>query len=118
MPSFNAEEQRRVREYEAPTFGYRLGADGEIEKEVFDGVIPKGWFDTPAALAPGANVDVKETSVEKMSVEEVEAGLEAPYIGYSFPKLSKELKRRTGKGAKIGTKVAALIERLEALDAG
>ena len=42
------EIQRRLREFEKPTFGYRKGKDGEIEKELFNGNLPKGWYDSPA----------------------------------------------------------------------
>jgi hypothetical protein len=36
-----------------PAWGYRGGKNGEIESKIFeDGVLPKGWLDTPASLKP------------------------------------------------------------------
>lgn len=32
-----------------PVWGYRL-KDGEVEAEIFDGKLPRGWKDTPADL--------------------------------------------------------------------
>lgn len=47
----NAEDQRRLREYREPTWGYRM-VGGEIEKQIFDGAIPAGWFDNPDCTSP------------------------------------------------------------------
>ena len=45
MPPVDGEIQRRLREYEAPTWGYRKGDDGKIESDVFDGELPEGCAD-------------------------------------------------------------------------
>lgn len=50
--------QQKLKEYEAPRWGYRRQADGTIESDVFDTYLPHGWADSPA------NVDVVEIAVE------------------------------------------------------
>ena len=46
-----AEHTRRMNAFKAPTWGFRLAEDGEIERDLFDGKLPKGWVDSPAKLA-------------------------------------------------------------------
>ncbi len=111
MPPLAAEIQRKLREYEAPTYGYRKGADGEIEEEVFDGSLPKGWADSPAMVGESKATkapDTTEPDTDKFT---------PPYGQYSFGQLRAEFKRRTGGGPKRGTDTAGLIEALEDLDA-
>lgn len=38
-------------EQDTRTWGYRL-KDGEVEAQIFEGKLPKGWKDTPAGLKP------------------------------------------------------------------
>ena len=113
--------QTRIREYENPTFGYRLGEDGEIEKEIFDGEPSEGWYDSPAdvpryaspAAPPAAPAPVPEPALP------VGGGIEitAPYGKHKFNDLRAELVRRTAKGPPVGTNKIDLIAMLEDLDA-
>lgn len=107
-----------------PTFMYRLGEDGECEKQLFDHPedIPAGrmWVDSPARIndapvrAPAAPVGKKSADA---ATEEAPAPLAPPYNQHGFRELRAELKRRTGKGSKPGTSMEKLIELMEATDA-
>ena len=113
--------QTRIREFESPTFGYRLGEDGEIEKDVFDGEPPEGWYESPAdvpryaspAPPPAAPALVPEPALPV----ETTAEITAPYGERTFNDLRSELKRRVGKGPPVGTNKPDLIAMLEDLDA-
>ena len=69
MPPVDGMLQKKLREYEAPRWGYRKRPDGTIEKDVFDTYLPSGWADSPA------NIDVVEIAGEA-PVEQPEAVVE------------------------------------------
>ena len=113
--------QQRVREYENPTFGYRRGEDGGVEKDIFDGEVPEGWVDSPAKV-DGAMADGWDNSVDlERDAVVVEApadsALSKPYEDHTFNVLRAEFKRRTGKGPNPGTNKLELIQMLKDLDA-
>ena len=137
------ELQTRIKACESPTFGYRRGEDGEIEKDIFDGEIPDGWVDSPAKVDKARDVVPVPFSTKSTTVPRTAAGMwtfddEAteipvspsatpesevadetpakPYEDHKFNVLKTELKRRTGKGPKAGTSKAAVIGRLKDLD--
>lgn len=109
MPPFDAEEQRKMRAYDTPVYGYRLDEDGDVEAAIFDGELPDGWADSPAELDGTAPAD---------DGEHVDPGraLELPYEDHRFNVLRAEFKVRTGKGPPTGTDTATLIGLLETLD--
>ncbi len=125
----NAEEQRKLREYDDPTYGYRLEGE-EIVKDVFDGDLPAGWHDSPAkcrkgrAAAPPAPAATGPEPAKKPRKNRKAAAdepppepLEPPYHGYSARLLSREIKRRNGKGPLPGTTKPEMVEALIASDA-
>jgi hypothetical protein len=115
----NGEIQRRLREYETPQWGYRRGKDGGVEKDLFDGTLPKGWFDSPARV-DGADDDKPSDPEPVNAPEPADNRIEAvtpPYDDrYGFHHLRLEMQRRTGKGPVPGTTRVDLIKALEALD--
>jgi hypothetical protein len=136
MQQPDAKMQARILKFANPTFGYRRGGDGEIEKEIFDGEpLPEGWVDSPAKVdkaVDGSHLAAAVTQawfgeqndppVPVLEDEEVEptpddSALSRPYADHKFNDLKSALKRRTGKGPKAGTNKVAVIEMLEALDA-
>lgn len=126
------EMQHRLKTYTNPTFGYRKGKDGEIEKDLFDGELPKGWSDSPAAF----DKPKKEEKAEKAPVakkikaatkdkepEETEAPkvgedgkLTPPYDQYEHIDVKNYYKARTGRTPPFGTRLATMIKTLEELD--
>lgn len=104
------EMQRRLNEYAHPRFGYRRGPDGEIDKDLFDGVLPEGWTDSPAKVEAVSH----ETPVE---TQPFPAALNPPYDQYGFADLRDEYKRRAGKGVKFGASHADFVKLLDELDA-
>ena len=70
MPLLPAEQTERLRTYANPTYGYRRGADGEVEKDLFDGAIPPGWADNPA--------DVDDVTASEPASEPVDVDGERP----------------------------------------
>lgn len=105
------EMTRRLREFKAPTFGYRRAADGSIDKDLFDGALPDGWADSPA------KVDWMEAAPPPpVAARPQDAPLAPPYEAHSIPVLSSELKRRSGKGPLPGTPKADVVAALDALD--
>lgn len=119
MSISDVEAARKTSEYENPTFGYRKGADGEIEKDIFDGVLPKGWVDSPAKVGKRKKAEAAKEATEddaSESTPDPAEGLEPPYDQYTFHQLRAELKRRTGMGPKIGTTTAGVIAALVAWD--
>lgn len=104
-PISPAEEQRRLREYAVPTFGYCLDKEGAVVAEVFDGEIPEGWADSPAIA-------------EKLVPIHPDPGpsIDSPYEDHSIAVLRKEVNARTGKGPKRATKAVDIVKVLEDLD--
>ena len=118
MSQFDAILQQKIMNCEMPTFGYRRGAGGEIEKDVFDGVIPKGWADSPARVDDATALEAEiETEPASGAEEEERTALVAPYGNYTYRELSAELKARTGIGARPSENVDALVTRLNEFDA-
>ena len=114
----NHELQARIRECENPTFGYRRGEDGEIEKDIFDGEpLPAGWVDSPAKIDEAVNFSTP--TPESPPETEPTLGLApgAPYEKYAFNVLRAEFKRRTGKAEAATTKKQGYIALLRELDA-
>ena len=123
------ELQARIRECENPTFGYRRGEDGEIEKDIFNGYIPHGWVDSPADVGDmpptphvqpgppvgGGPVDSPESPPEPAPDD---SALAPPYEDHPFNVLRAEFKRRTGKVAAKTTSKPDYIRLLQALDEG
>lgn len=106
------DQQQRLREFANPTYGYRRGEDGEIEKDLFDGELPEGWFDSPA------DVDGEpEAAPKTLGVADADH-LVPPYDQYSFGQLRAEYERRVGKGPPVGTSTADLVMALSDMDAG
>lgn len=66
--NIHAETQRRLREYETPTWGYRFRTDfNEWEKDVFDGVLPPGWQDSPVdRVMPSGGPDFDAMDVDAL----------------------------------------------------
>lgn len=125
MSLLPAEIQRRLREYASPTWGYRKGADGAVEKQLFDGALPAGWADSPARVdeakatpMPPKAGPVMLTPGEAASEMAAAGGIAPPYDQHAPAQLNAEIKRRTGKGMKPGTSQAEMVERLKDLDAG
>lgn len=122
MSQFDAVLQGKIAACDVPTMGYRRGEDGEIEKDVFDGVIPKGWADSPASVDDPASLEA-ERETQPSDFTEAEgfpsepAPLAPPYTNYSYRELSTELKRRTGKGARPADNAETLMAQLNELDA-
>jgi hypothetical protein len=119
------ELQMRIKECANPTFGYRRGEDGEIEKDIFDGEpLPAGWVGSPAEVDEVAGVVSLSFSTKSAPVlpgaapvEDDARSLFKPYEDHKFNALKSEYKRRTGKGAKTGTNKVTLIQMLADLDA-
>ncbi len=117
----NREIQKRIRECENPTFGYRRGGDGEIEKDIFDGEpLPAGWVDSPA-MVDEVRAAVTTTLpvslvVVPIPVPPPEGGSGPSYEDRKFHDLRAELIRR-GKKWDRGDNKAAVIGRLKNLDA-
>ncbi len=108
--------QIRIKECENPTFGYRRGEDGEIEKDVFDGEpLPDGWVDSPAKV----DEQGKRPALSFRTISTAEPAPHHPphYKARGFQDLQAEYKRRTGKGPKPSVNRLALIEMLKDLDA-
>lgn len=111
------EMQRRLREYKAPRFGYRRGEDGEIEKDLFDGVLPDGWADSPAKVDAGAVLHEPPPADTPAATNAAPDALTPPYDQYGFADLRDEYKRRSGKGVKFGASHADFVKLLDELDA-
>ena len=96
-----------------PTFRYRRGADGGLEKKLFQhpADVPEGedWEDSPAKC--------RDEPVDDPAPDNPPDVLAPPYEEHGFHKLRLELQRRTGKGPRPGTTKVDLIAMLEALDA-
>jgi len=124
MQRSDGQLQIRIRECATPTFGYRRGEDGLIEKDIFDGEpLPAGWVDSPAKVDEVAGVvslsfSAKSTPVlpGAAPVKDDARSLFKPYEDHKFNALKSELKRRTGTGPKAGTNKVAVIEMLTDLD--
>lgn len=133
MPVSNAETQRRLREFDSPTCGYRMGEDGEIECEVFETKLPKGWADSPANVTAkrtkakavpddvpepddGWDVVLDQPATDPQPATIPAEGLSPPYDQYGFTDLRAELKRRTGKGPRYGSTTLDIVAMLEATD--
>ena len=114
-------EQAPVRK-SMPTFMYRLGEDGECEKQLFDHPddIPAGrrWVDSPARIndAPERPPAAAAATAASDATDDAPAPLAPPYSQHGFRELRAELKRRTGKGSKPGTSMEKLIELMDATD--
>ena len=133
MQQPDASMQARILEFENPTFGYRRGEDGGIEKDVFEGEpLPEGWADSPAkvddrpgrtrpvapftdGLTEGLPPGVKRDPWVPPS-EPLEASLSLPYEDHKFNDLKSEYKRRTGKGPTAGTNKETVVRMLQKLD--
>ncbi len=115
----NHELQARIRECENPTFGYRRGEDGEVEKDIFDGEpLPAGWVDSPAKVdgeVVTAPVEGEETGSPVHPAPD--PPLAPPYETHPFNALRAEFKRRTGKVAAMTTSKEGYIALLKELDA-
>ena len=122
--------QEQLKEFESPTFGYRMGKDGEVESCLFDGKLPKGWFGSQAdfdkkgkkiAKKEDAPADDDMPTVDPDAPEtddpegEAEEGLKPPYTDHNRKTLMAEVKRRLGK-TPMKASVADLIETLTADD--
>jgi hypothetical protein len=116
MQPSDGEIQRRLRAYASPCYGYRRAADGTIEKDLFDGVRPEGWADSPAAVGE-APTWKRPPAKEASDTDGTEATMLPPYGHYGFKELRAEIKRRAGKGPVPGTTTKQMIAMLEALDA-
>lgn len=137
-PVVNADEQRALREFAEPRWGYRMGENGEIEKKLFDTRLGAGWVDSPAKVnaapeaaepAPPADptspADTDNTTAPAPAPEaptggpatDPGSGLTKPYDQHKARVLGAELKRRTGKGPKVGQKKTETVDMLNALDA-
>lgn len=117
----SGELQERIKACENPTFGYRRGEDGEIEKDIFDGYVPAGWVDSPAKVDEIVE-EPMEREVEKVPGHINEEGhiergappandLAPPYEDHSFNALRAEVVRRGQKWQRTEGK-KALIARL------
>ncbi len=115
MQLTDAAMQDRILKFDNPTFGYRRGENGEIEKDVFEGEpLPDGWVDSPAKVE---ETHYKPSAPVVRIVAPPENVLAPPYADHKFNDLKSELKRRTGKGPQTGTNKVTLIQMLEELDA-
>jgi len=118
------EIQARIKECANPTFGYRRGEDGEIEKDIFDGEpLPAGWVDSPAEVDEVAGVVSLSFSAKSAPVvpgaapvKDDARSLFKPYEDHAFHVLRAEFKRRTGKVAANTTSKPDYIRLLQALD--
>ncbi len=126
MQRSDGQLQIRIRECATPTFGYRRGEDGEIEKDIFDGEpLPAGWVDSPAKVDEAAGVAslsffTKSAPVVPGAapVKDDARSLFKPYEDHPFNVLRAEFKRRTGKVAAKTTSKPDYIRLLQALDEG
>lgn len=114
------EIQLRAAEYGNPTWGYRRGEGGEIEKDLFDGDPPPGWFDSPAKIDGAPDDDAKgteNTEDQGEDAEPVDETVLPPYANHNYQVLISELQRRTGKAPAFGTSKTTLIKMLEKSEA-
>ena len=111
------EMQARIRECENPTFGYRRGEDGQIEKDIFEGEpLPAGWVESPALLDEVATAPLEPAESPPEPAAD-DSALTRPYEQHPFNALRAEFKRRTGKAAASTTKKQGYIALLLELDA-
>ncbi len=120
--------QIRIKECENPTFGYRRGEDGEIEKDIFDGEpLPDGWVDSPARVdevgivRPALSFVARSAPILHGAAKDPDKGPGIdpgydPYENHKFKALRAEYTRRTGKKVLLGVNKPELIEMLTELD--
>lgn len=122
MQPSDGEIQRRARSYANPLWGYRRGDDGGIDKDLFDGELPVGWYDSPAKVTTfAASQPLKVGDRVTVGAEALEViatiPLAPPYDAHNANVIKAEIKRRTGKGVKPGTTKAQMAAMLADLDA-
>ena len=72
---------------------------------------PDGWHDT---IADALGAYIAPAKTKKPAPPTSNAAIDPPYADHAMGTLSAELKRRTGKGSRPGTKKVDLIATLEA----
>lgn len=116
-------EVEKLRTYENPTYGYRMGENGDCIKQLFDcEVLPSGWVDSPTRIEetknvqPGTQASTESGAVDDNGEPMPGEPLAAPYDDYAFGDLRSEFMRRNGKGPPPGTSKADLVLALEDWD--
>ena len=114
-PELSAEEKELAKWW--PAFRYRSDGEGGVEKRIFQhpDEVPEaaGWVDSPARVDQAP----EKPKPAPAAPDGDAAGIQPPYEAHKFPVLRSELKRRTGKGPKVGTRKGKLAAMLEATDA-
>lgn len=118
MTGIDEGTQEKLRNYASPRWGYQLGAEGEVVKQLFDGVLPDGWADSPAYATKPGRAPKRKPAAAAGGAKADDEPLSPPYDQYGFRDLRDEYRHRTGKGVKVGTDTETLIALLEDLDAG